>query len=180
MTNKTSKDHVVEHIDFGVVYPCRQCGVEYEVPDSPSRVDKRATYIIGRGENEETTDLICPECGFVNGHNYVGRMYWERSSPVPEFQEDASGDGVEHEIFDRLERLEAHIKAVEASVPAIVKEEFRRLIEASVDEEHDATRSMARNTADDVDEEILNEIAVDKELKAELEELKLRVEGLEK
>lgn len=119
----------------GKEYSCPECGEVREIPGVGVYGRVKGLYLPSRGHNDGLDDLVCPSCGFIVGHHYAGKTFWEKSCYEPQgiFMEKAAAEGsVEHHIWDRLERLEAHIKAVESSIPAMIRNILK---EDAIDEE---------------------------------------------
>lgn len=155
MAPKLKEEPSSDMLQSGQEYTCPQCQGLREIPGVSVYGKVEGLYLASRNEFLEFDELVCPSCGFVVAVHYPSRLYWEKSNYQPDVDQLA-GDSVEHHLWARIESLEAHIKAVEASIPAMISQAIA---------DHEAAMGMAKNTADDADEETLWDL--EKRLKEE-------------
>lgn len=130
--------YVSDVLPVGERYTCPECGGVREIPGVGVYGKVEGLYLPSRGHNESVDDLVCPNCGFVVAHHYASKTFWEKSAFEPQgifLEKEQAADSVEHHIWEKIESLEAHIKAVEASVPVMIQESLKKHVEDSLEEE---------------------------------------------
>lgn len=113
--------HIDDILHPGKQYECPQCNGVREIPGVSVYGKVKGSYMAARGDFLEFDELVCPSCGFVVAVHYSGRLYWERSNYTPD-EDLLAADSVEHQIWERIESLEAHVKALESSIPAMISQ----------------------------------------------------------
>lgn len=141
-------------LEPGLIYPCRECKAKRGVPDKASG-DLNTMFLLAQALDHE--EMVCPDCGFINAAREKGQYGWTETDFEPDSKltdSDVIGD-----LCDRMDRLEHHVKALEDSMPAMVKTAIGKELDRGVEppNEKEIAESIARNTARDLDESIVLE-----------------------